>query len=992
MTNFKAYVKIDGAWEEITPLNNKCKGQPVFPLTYGQMLDERLNEAYLHVRKCSASIFHPDTEFRIDVIENVGVIGEDEKTTSFYYIVARDNAIERPIGSGMYRHEIYLIERTKKLEGIICQSITFTNPKGNVYTDAAQLLPSVNTVEILSNEGYTSQGSAEPFKITSYKNPIASGALFRVEPISSIIDQTDFWVTTGYKLKISDGINSENYNGDQANEAHLFSVLGNNLQITYEFSGQYAGIGESTYHYTVSFSFSVVENRYPIRPYTIADCIDRCLLLAEPLFGNEQPRYSLDPSQREKYAAIYAPQFSMTQCTLREQLKVIGGYIHAEPRLTEDDYIHFDDLGEGEEWEPSEPYVFNQQSQDINEYCTSVDTSASNIINSMDYAQGVIYSPNSADVLTVRTESVYARVNEENGFAYTQFPIYDVVKVECGVFNEGDGGFFIEPVDITPYVFEEAEYTANLSSFQGQFPNAKQYAIYYKRGANNIRGLFFKPQNVISASLEFFSIVNILSTVTGKSEGSIRNELTPDGLNGDGTAYASGLCFRISYIPYYSTRFAHGKQYVDEIKDNFTKIYNQSENLIETRYYGENIKGVAMRLGNVEQTRTYRFSSLASVPQIGQTLDGYAISAVNVSVLPTSNFGIKITVALSKDFNRISQYVGIQSRKRTYEVSESEAYQRNVLIREYCVIGKEMTYPLGAFRYPNALICIFKNTEGLTPISAASSCRDGIEGSGTLLPVVSSSFGNVMTFSWSYKDNYSAGDRLAPQTLNNASGYFQNDVPYCDYYGRISEYSFNLLSKEYYSDNNTKEEALNLPRKSYIEARGSGISTDYNGNYKMMKDSREVINMNFALEFKSNIKSIIVGSALAANCPLVRNMEGQAERFTPLLFALNSKVGKFQQRITEALTNGITFVSGGDNTVYIEIPASFQNTPWAICLPQTTEQKTYDKNGTPETVTEKSGGDILLACNEPAKFWAEADVGSNGSRRIYLNLARTIYN
>ena len=45
MTNFKVYVKKDGAWEEITPSNEKFRGQPVFPYNYGQMLDERLNEA-----------------------------------------------------------------------------------------------------------------------------------------------------------------------------------------------------------------------------------------------------------------------------------------------------------------------------------------------------------------------------------------------------------------------------------------------------------------------------------------------------------------------------------------------------------------------------------------------------------------------------------------------------------------------------------------------------------------------------------------------------------------------------------------------------------------------------------------------------------------------------------------------------------------------------------------------------------------------------------
>jgi hypothetical protein len=113
----------------------------------------------------------------------------------------------------------------------------------------------------------------------------------------------------------------------------------------------------------------------------------------------------------------------------------------------------------------------------------------------------------------------------------------------------------------------------------------------------------------------------------------------------------------------------------------------------------------------------------------------------------------------------------------------------------------------------------------------------------------------------------------------------------------------------------------------------------------------------------------------------------------PKIYHLLNKVGKFQTKNFEA-SEGTELQSGTDGgTAYVDIPQAFSNvTAWAICLPRVSEQKIYDNDGTPETVVETNGGDILIACNDPAKFWSEADVGEGNTRRIYLNVARTVYN
>ena len=47
--------------------------------------------------------------------------------------------------------------------------------------------------------------------------------------------------------------------------------------------------------------------------------------------------------------------------------------------------------------------------------------------------------------------------------------------------------------DITPYLFEAAEYD-NLTSYKGSYPYAKEWALRYAQGDNKITGLCLKAE------------------------------------------------------------------------------------------------------------------------------------------------------------------------------------------------------------------------------------------------------------------------------------------------------------------------------------------------------------------------------------------------------------------------------------------------------------------------------------------------------------------
>ena len=128
------YVYIDG-------INRSSK--VVLPLKWGNFLDEQLDECRLALRAVKGvEIFAPLTP--VDIVLNnemyFGVNSRravDKKTVVKHYLVADDSVVETQLGSGLYNHDLYLIEVTKAAECVVVDTLTFTNDLGRNYTENA---------------------------------------------------------------------------------------------------------------------------------------------------------------------------------------------------------------------------------------------------------------------------------------------------------------------------------------------------------------------------------------------------------------------------------------------------------------------------------------------------------------------------------------------------------------------------------------------------------------------------------------------------------------------------------------------------------------------------------------------------------------------------------------------------------------------------------------------------------------------------------------
>jgi len=927
-----------------------------FPLKWIEALDETLDYSRISIQSLNKEIFRPLT--------SIEILMTDRKGTNFVIneVISTDSATEVPVGSGKYNHELFSIEQTKILEGIVMPALTFTNDLGREFVHGNQPID-VEISKYKSSQSYMINVNPDENvvnEITNSNQPKGVGQTFTFPSFGKMFPSARGYICN-WDIYVFNPQNKmiKNEGGfyDRPYPAIKHSSLDNtDLTVTLE-EGTYrakyilANMSSSTTDNSkpeietiVEFSFRVVENYEPLPKWNITTVINRMLNVAESHLASEQPRFCLNAQQAEEFSKIDAfdfidtPEFMVPSGTLREGLDIIGGYIHGMVRLRGNE-IYYDMLGgteQAELYKKNYPYVSKKYAQNIESFCTNLDSTVDNFVCALDDKQGTIIEPYNDGYETVRTETVYARIEEGNMYIATQFPIQKIKSVKIGFVNGIDG----RVGDITPFIYEEAEY-GRLSSYSGKYPTSKAFALYYTQGTKNIYGLNFKVPDATAGNVfSRYSIVNIINTKKETNLNSVNYQL---------------LAFQVEYVPIFRARVQQTKQYIGDFKQPRALCYNQGANLVETRYFGENMKGAVARMGNVECVITFHLQDFTLLPKCGQLWgDDYYISQIAYELYPQF---LKCEISLSEDFNRLSQYIGINSVKRFYEVSEKQAYASDRKYTDYIVIGDRVIEDTTLMTI--APIKQIFTQEG-THDSISQIFAEGVKTSGeslnlrkVLLPVVSSAFGNAMCFSMTYKDNYSAGAQSIYETAGGAQGYYTNDVPYANYYGRFPALKFSMYAKQAAPISAGIEQSIGkfIPEWTGNAPENPIIETPTNNPLIIEKDGAEIISLNYVLEFVTNRKNYIIGSALARNCPLVRGTD--SKRFAAL-YVLPQRISKFAARVPLDSATKITEYKKDSDIPGHSYTKTIRFNNFASPV-----------SGAAWAIVDDSSGELLIGSNEP---------------------------
>jgi hypothetical protein len=689
---------------------------------------------------------------------------------------------------------------------------------------------------------------------------------------------------------------------------------GERLTITYETQYESAIIGTTNYEsntlkieYKVSLFTQIVPKTQP----TITSVCQRLLSSGitrrvgiDTSAEIQKQEYVLDENFAQEYKNITAPEFSFTNCTLWDALSQVGGYIHAIPRLvplstTDDTHykVTFDKLGGSEQAPAMPPMIYQDSTIDSNEWCGKITSPAQNLCNTTDEGGAITEFGN--DYITVRTEDGNIEINGDNVLIRTSLPIQQLIKLECGFIPEYNSGN--TPVgDITAYAYEDAEYSV-LSSYWGTaYPYSKAWALRWKQGGNIIDGLTFKQEGQTSVSEAFnnTAIVNIINAKTGIG-------LKPiDTSNGE---WYRRLAFKVTYVPIATARVEAVKPVLtDGGETSNALVYNQGANVAETSFYGEKMRGAIARLGQDVEQRTYDIKTYSQMPKVGQILDGKYIATVDAEYDITR---IRITVTLAKNFNQLSQFVGLNSNYRLYDISEKQSVERHIHYAERIIVGKsayasrysyqsngntvvdthntilryftlmmKRTFDRGAWSADesdyviNKIMCAFVSFDKFN-------ASDGV-----LMPVVAFPFGNSICFNISFYDNYGAGFQSSNDFENEKNKATQRLVPYTDVYGEFSKMSLFMSDNAWTPSFNEQKDggkAMLYPEGTLFSKYGfttleaTGNLDDY--ALKIDKDSREQIDVSYQVHYVSDSDDIIVCPGLASFNPYVSKEEAILE-------------------------------------------------------------------------------------------------------------------
>lgn len=871
-----------------------------------------------------------------------------------------------------FKSQINTIELTKQLTREPCDSLSFTHKLSRIYISNSRYIVPTAKGEYVNSLLPETTFSTNPLTETIYYKLNIMGA--QVSPIANIGKETIYKITiengvnavtnSDYKVYVTYNGRTREYSYDNSSNyivAEIPLSVMENIEVKYVLTFSNS-IGESSLAHTVTliYNVEVVNADISAKPIpSITDVLNRILDVGVPRIASEEPKYKLDDEIAQKFANVPAPEFFLPRMTLYEALLTIGGYIHGIPRLvwneTTDkaDTITFDLLGLDEEYElpPTAKIIGYKRTRGANDYCGALESYVENLVDTQNQAVGSVVEPFINGYKTVRCTSG-VQINNETAVIITDKPIYRLVKLEMA-YTDGETSTVIG--DITNFVYEKAEYDTLFVSDSVGYPNSVAYALGYTQGGREIFGL-----NTASSSL--------LNIINSFKEPAIQNIVETLQKNMSNSASFSNLAFRVTYIPMDTVRVRARKPYNDFPEDNVL-FDNQGAGVVEASFYGENMKGKIARLGNEVEMYTVRFEDQTQLPQVGNIFDNAYIFKITRS---RGKYHTLANIYITPNFNKLSEYLGLNSNYRLYEVSEKQSIDRNVLIERKIEIGHEEKTGLNS---NNKKLLIHKLWQTFT--HSTSEELDGKDvanlvvmwvygkndaqiGEPILKSVTHHAFGNSLIFSWKLEDSYSAGyqaDYVPPINGSNVAWKQRRNVQYGDIYGGFYSLEFSICPNVLNADSSefspTWQQQLStaseqgfcdkLPVMEYESAfRTSWVQDNYFNSEQIVvdKNSSEAISVTVQFYGQCTEKGIVMGKKLWDNNFAVNSNHSVAK---PRFYFLPRKINMLRDKVdltgaVDVILSDSEFYGFTDNgTFYIKpawnAPIGITYKAWALVDP-----------------------------------------------------------
>lgn len=647
--------------------------------------------------------------------------------------------------------------------------------------------------------------------------------------------------------------------------------------------------------------------------YTLYDVVESLRKTSRfSLFGNEEINapFKIPQELEDELNLIVSPEFSFKDITLREALNEVFFYIDSIVRIDRNDNIsleRFNDL-KGE----IEFFTENfKRDQNILDYSTTMSTDILNSVNT-DYGfskYNYEYYPGK-DLWTNPRSLSLSQFNFEEGFVPTPKPIYKIedlfIGAELKIIKKNKETLAEEtiidtdlyPLNITRNVVEKQEYsTLPTRLLNDVFALTKESTIYYTYGSKNLNigqsfGVFDTQtifSNLLQAVLPFtlrkdfdipedadwFGFSRLFDD--GNFQWLVTVSLLGNFQTGDFLKRHEGL-FRVKYIPILpSIRYEVVRDDVSEVFIDTKTIANQKLRIVDLERFTNNMKGRINQLGNSGLILSHKVGSISETFNIGDfTTEKFVITKKEVIVQRDHYI---VNYELNKNFNKMSQFMGVDQEIRQFEIGEAgRTLDRDLNYNEFVEIYADDNGQSNTGSSTLIQSSILLNTVN-PDYSALNFAKYSVFTSPQLLdddnnqvalnlPVYRVSGGNAFGFYMDFETNASAGDQLliGDNKWYNFESFRRYNTPfkYTDEIGRLESFLLSIHDGALFAENDFESE--NFAAEQLPVFTKTFSNQFMSGSFYVDKDNRERLKMTFLYHLLSkNLGEVVIGELFSTN-------------------------------------------------------------------------------------------------------------------------------
>ena len=584
--------------------------------------------------------------------------------------------------------------------------------------------------------------------------------------------------------------------------------------------------------------------------------------------------------------SIDAPEFTFNNLTLREALKQVCDYVDGIPRLvrkTNGDYeLAIDFVSELKAIidVDGDNILSEATNQDISLYATQIESESLNLVNDALPSEIVEIYPSGNGYITYRKDT-FLQKDFGGSYITTPKPIYNVEKVVCltditvtltGVGTTYYNGY--TEIDIIDRIVEKKEY--DLLEYDGGDASIKYKSttLFYNYKQKNITlGIEYGFQDLFTA---VYNVLEVSIYNQGIADGSIPSGTDIGALTFTFNDNKDQFMYKTHYIPIpKATRINIDRNNLSDVNKNSVMLANQQARVINLENFTNNLQGKINRIGNSDLELKHRALSYNSsiVYNIGDYTDEYYIITTKESIFFKDY--VRINYGLTKDFNKVSSFIGVNSEIRQWDISEKNTVDRKLVYKEYV----EIDVVASGNGSSDSKFFTTDGRETFLDTFKASSTLEPVRGgmmNGTdipvtvILPMSSNGGGNSLIFTWELPDNKTAG--FTKEDFVPASGITQTAkrfIPYATDDGKsedIEIHMYDTFGGSTPANQITRAELVPETSTTYIN-KTLMVNTD---KLIVKKDNREVLGGTIQQQIiAKRPRDIIIGRWLSLRNRLV---------------------------------------------------------------------------------------------------------------------------